>query len=327
MNIGPIQIEPPTIFAPLAGITNLPLRLLAKEAGCGLVCSEMVSAHGLVNGSEKTRSLLKSASAERPLSVQLFGSDWAAVAEAAQWVVHAGADIVDINFSCSVKKILKSGSGAALMREPAKAETLLKAVRKAISIPLTIKMRSGWDASGQEALALAQMAQTCGVDAIAVHPRTARQGFGGRADWSLIDRIKRAVAIPVIGNGDITTAQEAIDMYHQTGCDAVMVGRAAIGNPALFTQINDLLAGQPAREIESRARISIMKRYLHASVRYFGEKKACFMMRSRLGWFAKGLPGASQFRHSLRHIDSEAVASSLIAAYAATLNSGNKPGQ
>lgn len=319
MNIGPVQIDPSTIFAPLAGITNLPLRLLAKEAGCGLVCSEMISAHGLVYGSEKTQGLLKSAAEEKPLSVQLFGSDWSIVADAAQRVAQSGADIVDLNFGCSVKKILKSGSGSALMREPAKAEKLIKAVRKAISIPLTIKMRSGWDATGNEAMALSQIAEACGVDAVAVHPRTARQGFGGHSDWSLIARIKQIVSIPVIGNGDITTAYEAIQMLQQTGCDAIMVGRAAIGNPAIFTQINDMLAGRPPREIAFQARISMMKRYLHASVIYFGEKKACFMMRSRLGWFAKGLPGASRFRHTLRHIDSEAVANALISEYAATL--------
>lgn len=319
MNIGPIHIEPATVLAPLAGITNLPLRLLAKEAGCGLVCSEMVSSHGLVYGSDKTMSLLKSTPAEKPLSVQLFGSDWAVMAEAAQRVALAGADIVDINFGCSVKKILKSGSGAALMRDPAKAETLLKAVREAITIPLTIKIRSGWDASGQQALDLARIAEACGVDAVAVHPRTARQGFGGHADWPLITRIKQATRIPIIGNGDITTAQEAIKMQHLTGCDAMMVGRAAIGNPAIFTQIKDLLAGHPAREIDLPARIAMMQRYLKASVGYLGEKKACYMMRSRLGWFAKGLPQAGRFRHAICHIESEAAANALIADYAQTI--------
>jgi tRNA-dihydrouridine synthase B len=293
--------------------------LLAKEAGCGLVCSEMISSHGLVYGSEKTHSLLATSSAEKPLSVQLFGRDGTIMAEAAQRVAHAGADIVDINFGCSVRKILKSGSGAALMREPTKAETLLKAVRRAITIPFTIKMRSGWDASGEQALELARMAQACGVDAVAVHPRTARQGFGGRADWTLIARIKQAIQIPVIGNGDIITAQDALDMQHQTGCDAVMIGRAAIGNPAIFTQIQDLLAGKPVRPVAAQARITIMQRYLNAAVYHFGENRACLMMRSHLGWFAKGLPQAGQFRHAIRHIDSEAAADSLIAAYAATL--------
>jgi len=319
MKIGNIQLESPTVFAPLAGITNLPLRLLAKEAGCGLVCSEMVSAYGLVYGSAKTAQLLDSTPEEKPLSVQLFGSDPTIVAEAAQRVEAAGAEIVDINFGCSVRKILKSGSGAALMREPEKAEKLLRATRAAIEVPLTIKIRSGWDASGDQALETARMAQDCGVDAIAVHPRTARQGFGGRADWSLIGKIKQALQIPVIGNGDIVTAEDALRMVAQTRCDAVMVGRAAIGNPMVFAQIMDMLENKPAREIPVPERIALMKRYLEASVRYLGEKTACYVLRSRLGWFVKGLPHAGDFRQSIRHLASEAQTMGLIATYAEQL--------
>jgi nifR3 family TIM-barrel protein len=320
MHIGTIKLDNPTIFAPLAGITNLPLRLMAKEAGCALVCSEMVSACGLVYGSEKTLALLDTTAEEKPLSVQIFGSDWAIMAEAALRVQAAGADIVDINFGCSVRKILKSGSGSALMREPEKAGMLIKAVRQAITIPLTIKMRSGWDASGDEALRLARIAQENGVDAITLHPRTARQGFGGRADWSLIGKIKQQLRIPVIGNGDIATAADAMAMMEQTGCDAVMVGRAAIGNPLLFAQISDRMAGREARTITDRERIEMMIRYLEASVRYLGEKKACYMMRSRLGWFVKGLEKAGRFRNAIRRVGSETEAKKLIADYCAELS-------
>jgi nifR3 family TIM-barrel protein len=319
MHIGNIKLENPTVFAPLAGITNLPLRLLAKEAGCALVCSEMVSACGLVYGSTKTAQLLDTTPDEKPLSVQLFGSDAAIMADAAQRVEAAGADMVDINFGCSVRKILKSGSGSALMREPAQAEALLKATRAAISVPLTIKIRSGWDASGEQAIQMAHMAEACGVDAIAVHPRTARQGFGGRANWNLIRRIKMAVGIPVIGNGDIVAPEDALRMFDQTGCDAVMVGRAAIGNPMLFAQIIDLLEERPARTVTAKDRIDMMRRYLKASVRYLGEEKACYILRSRLGWFAKGLPQAGSFRQSIRHLESEAHILDLIHAYAERL--------
>jgi tRNA-dihydrouridine synthase B len=319
MKIGTLQIDPPTVFAPLAGITNLPLRLLAKEAGCGLVCSEMVSANGLVHESAKTIQLLNSTEEEKPLSVQLFGSDGAMMAEAAQRVEAAGADIVDINFGCSVRKILKSGSGSALMREPEKAEALLKAVRSAISIPLTIKMRSGWDADGAQALALGRIAQGCGVNAVAIHPRTAKQGFGGCADWNLIARIKQELGIPVIGNGDIIAPADAVRMMEHTHCDAVMVGRAAIGNPFIFSQIQQLLAGTVPEKIPTGQRIALMHRYLDASVTYLGEKRACLMLRSRLGWFAKGLPGASRFRHSIRHIESHRHANALITAFASGL--------
>ena len=316
MRIANIRLEYPTVFAPLAGITNLPLRLMAKEAGCGLVCSEMISAYGLVNGSAKTAKLMESAPKEKPLSVQLFGSDAAIMADAARMVEAAGADIVDINFGCSVRKILKSGSGSALMRDPQKAEGLLKAVREAIHVPLTIKIRTGWDASGDQAMALCRIAQACGVDAVAVHPRTARQGFGGHADWSLIRRIKKDVTIPVIGNGDILTAEDAMDMLSQTGCDAVMVGRAAIGNPMLFGQIIDLLEGRQVRIISHKNRIEMMTRYLNASVDYLGEEKACYMLRSRLGWFVKGLPRAGSFRNAIRHLTSQAQTQELIDGFA-----------
>ncbi len=206
-HIGAVQLDNFTVLAPLAGITNLPLRLLAKEAGCGLVYSEMVSAHGLVNRSSKTSKILNSTPAEKPLTVQIFGSDPDIMAEAAGMVAAVGADIVDINFGCAVRKILKSGSGAALMRDPRKAEVLLKAVRQVLKVPLTIKIRSGWDKSGCQAFEIAALAQDCGVDAIAVHPRYGTQGFGGRADWSIIRKIKRMLSIPVIGNGDIETAR------------------------------------------------------------------------------------------------------------------------
>jgi tRNA-dihydrouridine synthase B len=324
MNIGAIELDAPTVFAPLAGISNLPLRLLAKKSGCGLVCSEMVSAHGLAYGSAKTMELLASAPQEKPLSVQIFGSDAGIMAAAAEKVEASGADVVDINFGCSVRKILKSGSGAALMREPRKAEDIIQAVRRAVRVPLTIKVRSGWNASGQQALELARIAQESGADAVTVHPRTARQGFGGCADWSLIGRIKAALDIPVIGNGDIVEAADALRMMTATSCDAVMVGRAAMANPLIFAQIGDLLAGRPPRLVSPEDRIALMVRYLDSSVKYLGEKRACFMMRSRLAWLAKGLPQAGGFRRSVRLVASHAEALELIEDFAERLGCPRK---
>lgn len=314
-NIGSVPIETPTVFAPLAGISNLPMRVLAKEAGAGLVCSEMVSANGLVYGAEKTHELISTTPLERPLSVQIFGGDPNIVANGARIAADAGADIIDINFGCSVKKILKSGSGAALMADLAKARHLLKAVREAIDIPLTIKIRSGWDASGDDAVSIAQLAQDCGINAITVHPRTARQGFAGHADWSLIARIKSILTIPVIGNGDVTTAEDACALLSRTGCDAVMVGRAAIGNPFIFTQIHNRLNGRPETIPTPSQRLAVMRRYLHASVSHLGETRACFMMRSRLNWFVKGLPGASHFREAATRISSAGQALELISEF------------
>jgi nifR3 family TIM-barrel protein len=247
--IGNVQPDNFTVLAPLAGITNLPMRLLAKEAGCGLVYTEMVSAHGLVYGSPKTSKIMDSVPEEKPLTVQIFGADPGVMAEAAAIVAETGADIVDINFGCAVRKILKSGSGAALMRDMHKAAAVMKAVRRVLKIPLTIKIRSGWEKSGQQAFDIAVLAQDCGVDAIAVHPRFGTQGFGGRADWTIIRKIKAMLAIPVIGNGDIETADDALRMQAETGCDAVMIGRAAIGNPMLFAQIIAQAAGRDAPAI------------------------------------------------------------------------------
>jgi tRNA-dihydrouridine synthase B len=315
MKIGSIELENTIVFAPLAGISNLPMRLLAKSAGCALVYTEMISANGLVRGAAKTWQLLASAPQERPLAVQLFGADPGILAEAARQVETAGADIIDINFGCAVKRILKSGSGAALMQDLEKAEILLKTVRAAVKKPLSIKMRAGWDATGSEALRLARIAQDCGVDAVAVHPRTARQAFSGRADWRLIARIKAELDIPVIGNGDITTAEEAARMVAETGCDAVMVGRAAIGNPFIFAQIADRLAGRPARPIPVAERFAVMSAYVESCVHHLGGTQACYMLRSRLGWFARGLPQASQFRKSLHCISSHAHAEELLQRY------------
>lgn len=319
LKIGTIFLDNPTVFAPLAGITHLPMRLLAKENGCALVCSEMISANGLVFGSAKTRQLLDSCPQEKPLSVQLFGSKPDLLAEAARQVETAGADIVDINFGCSVKKILKSGSGAALMQQPRKAEELLKAVRKAVRVPLTLKMRSGWDHSGEQAMTLGRIAQECGLDAVTLHPRTARQGFGGKADWTLIERLKKTLSIPVIGNGDVTAADDARRLVDQTGCDAVMVGRSAIGNPFIFSDIIHILEGRTPLPASMSDRLHAMRRYLSASVKYLGETRACLMMRSRLAWFVKGLPLASQFRQSATRIASLNQASEIIDKFSENL--------
>jgi tRNA-dihydrouridine synthase B len=321
MKIGTVETDNFTVLAPLAGITNLPLRLLAKRAGCGLVYSEMISSNGLVHGAAKTVQMLESIAEEKPLSVQLFGSNPPIMAKAARIVQDSGADIVDINFGCSVKKILKSNSGAALMKDASLARRILDSVRKAITIPLTIKIRSGWEPSGRQAIAIARLAEDCGVDAIAVHPRTATQGFRGAADWSIIGAVKKALTIPVIGNGDVTTPQDALRMLNETGCDGVMVGRAAIGNPMIFRGMLAAARGRSAAMPDDAQRIAMMNGYLRDSVGYLGEKTACRMMRSRLCWFVKGMRNAGKFRNAIRFVASEEEAKELIRQYAASISS------
>jgi len=315
VKIGTLTLENKTILAPLAGITNLPFRLIAKEQGCALVCSEMISAYGLVRNSRKTVQMLASSPEEKPLSIQLFGADPDVMAEAAAMVEASGADVLDINFGCSVKKIIKIDAGAALMREPARAEALIKSVRSAVKIPFTIKIRTGWEKSGKQALHLAEVAEACGVDAIAVHPRTATQGFGGTAYWPLIAAVKQRVSIPVIGNGDIWSADDALNMIEETGCDFIMIGRGAIGNPWIFREVLARLDGRLLPPADLALRFDTMQRYLAATVEYFGEKQACFMMRSRLCWFVKGLPYSSKFREAIKQISSQRQALTLMQSY------------
>lgn len=315
MKIGALRLENPTILAPLAGITDLPFRLLAREAGCALVTSEMVSADGLVHGSAATFDLLRSRPQEEPLAVQIFGADPGVMAEAAAIAADSGAAVVDLNFGCAVRKVVRAGAGVALMRSPRTAEAVLRAVRRAVKLPLTIKIRSGWDRSGREALAIGAMAEACGVDALAIHPRTATQKFSGRADWSLIAALKRRLGIPVVGNGDIRSADDAARMMAATGCDAVMIGRAAVGYPAIFSEVVGRLARRPLPPPDVNQRIEVMRRFVLTSASCFGEARAARRMRTRLAWFAKGMHHSSGLRQAAGRIGSVAEALELIEAY------------
>ncbi len=316
MKIGPLELTNPVILAPLAGITNLPFRLMVKNSGCGLVYSEMVSANGLIHKSKKTFRLLDSRPEEKPLAVQIFGTDPSIMAEAARIVASSGADILDINFGCSVKKVVKTGAGVALMQNPEQTEKLLTAVRKAVHIPLTIKIRTGWDRSGKQAQNIAQVAANCGVDAICVHPRTATQGFRGCADWSIIAAVKKCVAMPVIGNGDVMTPVDAQKLLSATGCDAVMIGRAAIGNPQIFSQIIRQLNGLPIKPFDLDHHVTQMIDYFESSIEYLGEKQGCRMMRSRLGWFVKGLHSNKIFRETIKTLSNKQQGLAAINDYA-----------
>lgn len=315
LNIGGVSLQNPWIMAPMAGITNLPFRLMVKRLGAGLVNTEMVSAIGLGQGHGKTRRYLQSVDEEKPLSVQLFGSGPESMARAAQFAVEAGADLIDINMGCPVRKVAKTGSGAALLDHPGRVASLLKAVRMSCPVPLTAKIRAGWCPERPVAVEIARVIEDCGADAVIVHPRYATQRYTGHADWGIIREVKEAVRIPVVGNGDVFQAADALRMRRETGCDGVMIGRGAVGNPWIFGQAIDLDEGKPQREPdldERRDHILEHYRLLRDAV---GEHRAPYMMRGLLLRYTKGLRHSHRFREKITRIKNEDTLRSLMDEY------------
>jgi tRNA-dihydrouridine synthase B len=312
LKIGSLQLSNWLIMAPMAGITNLPFRMIVKKMGVALVTTEMISAKGLVLGQERTLNYLRSSAEEKPLSVQLFGSDPEVIRDAAQLAIQKGADIIDINLGCPVKKVVKTGAGAALLREPQRIRRILSVVRDGCAVPLTAKVRAGWNPQSANAVPVARLAEDCGADAITIHPRFASEGYSGRADWSLIGRVKDALKIPVIGNGDILQSSHALEMRAKTGCDGVMIGRGAIGNPWIFRQILLLEKGidPPCPGIGERK--DLIMEHFEALSRVVGKGKGARIMRGLLLWHTKGLPFSSSFRGQITGIkDMESLVSTM----------------
>ncbi|HWQ61273.1 MAG TPA: tRNA dihydrouridine synthase DusB, partial [Negativicutes bacterium] len=264
MRIGAIAVaEPVVALAPMAGVTDLPFRLLAKEMGCSLLYSEMVSYQGLLHNNCHTLDMLRIDDRERPLAVQIFGADPAGMAAAARIVAGAGADFIDINMGCPTPKIVRNGEGSALMRRPELAAAIMAAVVDAVTVPVTVKIRKGWDEGSVNAVEIAALAEQAGVAAIAVHGRTREQFYTGSADWDIIRRVKERVSIPVFGNGDVRTPQDAARLLEFSGCDAIMVGRAAQGNPWIFRQIRHYLANGQVPPLPGLAeRLDVLARHL-----------------------------------------------------------------
>lgn len=297
MNIGNLPLDHPLFLAPLSGITDYPFRKLVREFGCGLVFTEMVSAEGLLR---KGKPFLKMGEDEHPVSAQLSGSTPVALAQAAEMAEAAGADAIDINMGCPSRKVTDTGAGADLMRFPEKIERILRAVRKSIRCPLTIKIRSGWDDDHVNAIEISKIAEACGVDAITIHPRTRVQWFHGKADWKLIGEVKRAVRIPVIGNGDVTTPYLVEKMLEETGCDGVMIGKGALGNPWIFDSENRWTIDQGraiSPSLEERKRV--IERHYALLQGYYGDLEAVKEVRRHVVWYTKGLPRSASFRSTI----------------------------
>ena len=299
LKIGNLHLGDGLVLAPMAGITDLSFRRICRSLGADLVTSEMVSAEGVVHKSGSTRLLRSSHPEEKPLAIQLFGSDPSLMGEAATIVAAEGADIIDLNMGCPVPKVLRQGAGAQLIRQPEKVAQIVDAVRRVVSIPVTVKTRSGWNKSKINILEVARVAEDAGADAITLHPRTAKQGFSGKADWYLIAKVRRAVSIPVIGNGDVTRPQQVQEMKQLTGCNGVMIGRGAMGNPWIFKQAKQLAQGEAVSDPSMRERLEIMARHLELYEESLSGQQKLSGIRSRLMWYSKGLRGSSRLRAAL----------------------------
>jgi tRNA-dihydrouridine synthase B len=302
--IGPVSVSPATVLAPMAGVTDTVFRRFIRDlGGCGLLMTEFTSSHGVSAslGARKPSRTLKYLAfepQEHPISAQLFGADPAVMADAARVCQDLGFDILDINFGCPVNKVVKCNGGSGLLRDLPLVADLLRAVRKAIAIPVTMKFRTGWNDRELVAVQMAKLAEDCGLQAIALHPRTREQGYGGQADWSRIAEVKAAVKIPVIGNGDIVTPEDAVRMVDDTGCDAVMIGRAASSNPWIFRQIRQYLAAGRYDQPSQRDRYAIMRRYYGMLIER-QEKDTVGKMKQFATYFTHGVRHGAQLRAAI----------------------------
>ena len=316
MNIGNIELSAPLALAPMAGITDLPFRLICRRLGCGMTVSEMVSAKGLLYKNVKTTEMLRIDDGERPTAIQLFGSVPVELAEAARMVEASGADMIDFNMGCPVPKIVNNGEGSALMKNPQLAHDILAAMVKAVKIPVTVKFRAGWDDNNRNAVEIARAVEAAGVSAVAVHGRTRQQFYEGKADWSIIADVKQAVSVPVFGNGDIFTVADGLRMLEQTGCDGLMIGRGADGNPWLFTALAAALRGEPQPQAPSlKERLAQAAEHLEMLIAYKNEVVAVKEMRRHISAYLKGMPHAAEFRGRFHKVDTQQQFQQLLTEY------------
>ena len=301
LKIGSVEIENNLILAPLAGITNLPFRLVCKKGGAGMVWAEMISSRALHFKDRRTRNMAVFHKEEHPLAAQIFGRDPHEIAEAARFLEGSGADIVDINMGCPVKKILKSGSGVQLMREPDLAKSIVAMVVGAVRVPVTVKFRLGWSSDEINYLELGKAFEEEGAAALVLHPRTRVQGFSGTAKWEAIRKLVENVSIPVIGSGDVFTGEDAASMLSSTGCAGAMVGRGALGKPWIFDSMRAHITGTQ-RDNQDHFRPELVQMHLNLLLEYLPGKRSVGHLRKHLGWYSKGYMGGSAFRREINRL-------------------------
>jgi nifR3 family TIM-barrel protein len=297
LNIGGLALPHNVVLAPLAGITNLPFRVLCRREGAALAFTEMVSVNGLVREGAKTLALLKSTPEDRPLGIQLFGDTPESLAEAARMIEGYG-DLLDINMGCPVRKVVGTGAGSALLKEPARIAAIIRAVRGVTGLPLTVKIRSGWQCGDDTYREIGRIAEAEGCDAITLHPRSRSQMFSGQAAWDQLGELKESVSIPVIGSGDLFTAGDCLRMLRETGCDGVMIARGALGAPWIFRQVAELAERGTCTPVTNLQRVEAMRLHLELFCREAGEAVAVREMKKHVGWYARGFAGASEIRRA-----------------------------